>query len=771
MLFFQKEDVTDPIEILTYGKGWAEIDYEVHFGLDIYDISPKMGSIVGGTEITISGSGFLPFEFEEEDKNWVIHSEYNIYFGYDPIFHLNVPDSPKRPDPWTSGWNRGYKCEVTEITNYQVKCVMPRAGPCAEFNVFLGWHECAQGDEMNCLCHKDESKLYSGVGYPAMFTNDHVGEIQLMDLEIIWNYQYPIIGRCAADEGNSSCTFEYSELATPQFSPIPENRVQNMVGGGSSTWDLYDTKMIDDVETCGNWWENRQALNHSFPYWPKAIGNGSLGGGETDSFSYSYSYSYESDAVGDDGRRLGVESYNTYEDEEEFFHLSSRKLTAESGSYSYSYSYSYDDGTPSGCSRTGPTPDWVKYGWYNCTYPDCDYAPHSSFSQNSTFVMGFGPKSLDSQHPIYSTLKGDKQVHCASYSWNRFDDMTIMKNFHDAPIGIQAGDSGKYKRFPVGSVTCHYPDVISPGWKSNGWIGEACLAQNPASCPNSTFDGDMNRISFHAGTMGEGIRHAHQDAHQREIQYSEMKIYSITPKRGSMYGGTWITIRGMNMVKESIETISFSGIDCVEIEYVSSEEWRCLTGDAAPYDRANTWDPYYNGGGDWFNDCTYSDSSGLHERPTCLRSDYTYALGSVKSRPWAPGIRTGIAIPGQLIGIDVTGAAKATWSRSILAFMKYGDHDFEYQPYCHSKKLVNVTTGEWEWFEGLHSPDIISDNKNYCNATGSGMGSHNYNVNRLAAGITWMGGQAALNYTYDVAPVVTSVSPQSGFFNKAGEER
>ena len=239
MLFFQKEDVTDPIEILTYGKGWAEIDYEVHFGLDIYDISPKMGSIVGGTEITISGSGFLPFEFEEEDKNWVIHSEYNIYFGYDPIFHLNVPDSPKRPDPWTSGWNRGYKCEVTEITNYQVKCVMPRVGPCEE-RVLGGWAPCAQGSEMSCLCPKDESKLYSGIGYPAMFTNDHVGEIQLMDLEIIWNYQYPIIGRCAADEGNSSCTFEYSELATPQFSPFPETRVQNMVGGGSlrsSSWE------------------------------------------------------------------------------------------------------------------------------------------------------------------------------------------------------------------------------------------------------------------------------------------------------------------------------------------------------------------------------------------------------------------------------------------------------------------------------------------------------------------------------------------------------
>ena len=132
----------------------------------------------------------------------------------------------------------------------------------------------------------------------------------------------------------------------------------------------------------------------------------------------------------------------------------------------------------------------------------------------------------------------------------------------------------------------------------------------------------------------------------------------------------------------------------------------------------------------------------------------------------------------------MTGVAKSTWSPSILAYLKYGDHDFEYQPYCHSKKLVSVTTGEWEWFEGIYGPnwDTVWDNKKYCNATGSGIGgstglgagmggSYNYHVNRLAAGITWMGGQAALNYTYDIAPVVTNVSPQSGFFNKAGEER
>ena len=52
--------MTDPIHLQTYGKGWAESDWQVMFGLDIYDISPKWGSVMGGTEVTITGSGELP---------------------------------------------------------------------------------------------------------------------------------------------------------------------------------------------------------------------------------------------------------------------------------------------------------------------------------------------------------------------------------------------------------------------------------------------------------------------------------------------------------------------------------------------------------------------------------------------------------------------------------------------------------------------------------------------------------------------------------------
>ena len=61
VLYFQREDVTDPIHLQTYGKGWAESDWQVMFGLDIYDISPKWGSVMGGTEVTITGSGELGF--------------------------------------------------------------------------------------------------------------------------------------------------------------------------------------------------------------------------------------------------------------------------------------------------------------------------------------------------------------------------------------------------------------------------------------------------------------------------------------------------------------------------------------------------------------------------------------------------------------------------------------------------------------------------------------------------------------------------------------
>lgn len=57
VLYFQKEDVVDPINLQVYGKGFAECDWSVMFGLDIYDISPKWGSVMGGTEVTITGSG------------------------------------------------------------------------------------------------------------------------------------------------------------------------------------------------------------------------------------------------------------------------------------------------------------------------------------------------------------------------------------------------------------------------------------------------------------------------------------------------------------------------------------------------------------------------------------------------------------------------------------------------------------------------------------------------------------------------------------------
>jgi len=57
VLYFQREDVVDPIHLQVYGKGWAECDLSVTFGLDIYDISPKWGSVTGGTEVTITGSG------------------------------------------------------------------------------------------------------------------------------------------------------------------------------------------------------------------------------------------------------------------------------------------------------------------------------------------------------------------------------------------------------------------------------------------------------------------------------------------------------------------------------------------------------------------------------------------------------------------------------------------------------------------------------------------------------------------------------------------
>jgi len=52
---------TFPVEVHTYNKGYAEHSITHTILMEIESISPRNGSVFGGTTLTITGSGFAPF--------------------------------------------------------------------------------------------------------------------------------------------------------------------------------------------------------------------------------------------------------------------------------------------------------------------------------------------------------------------------------------------------------------------------------------------------------------------------------------------------------------------------------------------------------------------------------------------------------------------------------------------------------------------------------------------------------------------------------------
>jgi len=101
--------------MLTYGKGWANTSATYTFALDVYDISPSEGSVMGGTVLTITSSNLIPYKMV---GGKVKHTEYTLFFGHDGLFHEGVTKNTVNENPaseeWTNGWNRGYKCQVIQ---------------------------------------------------------------------------------------------------------------------------------------------------------------------------------------------------------------------------------------------------------------------------------------------------------------------------------------------------------------------------------------------------------------------------------------------------------------------------------------------------------------------------------------------------------------------------------------------------------------------------------------------------------------------------------
>jgi hypothetical protein len=366
-------------------------------------------------------------------QNIVLHSEYNIYFGYDPIYHLGIDENdPMVPKPWTSGWNRGYKCAVTEITNYQIKCKMPPVGPdqCSQVGMHL---------QSECDPPLDHDKMYSGIGYPAMYTEDHIGQHQFLDFEVIWNYQFPTVGKCHSETGlvDGNCTHGYSYTHTPIVvpdGPVSWSRSRNpnsmtkIESEGTTRFDLYDI-MYREVDSH----DRRQALNFTFPWFPKAVGNAS------------------------------------------------------------------------------------------------DYTPHSSVSQNNSMTIKYGSKG------------GLEPYTCDSITYHRLSDEEIMTNYEMVPWSGEKEDvvwniynPNGAGMFRVGYATCHHP-IITRTFKPE------------------LFEIDIDWFGNHREHWPSGLTGNYR--RQGAIAYVPQELSSINPRRGSMFGGNWVSIYGNNFFENEGEKV------------------------------------------------------------------------------------------------------------------------------------------------------------------------------------------------------------------------
>ena len=125
-VFYDKIGSVKDVRVLTYGKGWSHTSVQYEFTLEISSITPETGSIVGGTLVNMTGAGFLPYQ---NVGGKVSSTSYHIYFGYDDSYHKGLPTVGKKPEAWTNGWNRGYKCKIETVANTWITCRMPMMGP------------------------------------------------------------------------------------------------------------------------------------------------------------------------------------------------------------------------------------------------------------------------------------------------------------------------------------------------------------------------------------------------------------------------------------------------------------------------------------------------------------------------------------------------------------------------------------------------------------------------------------------------------------------
>ena len=110
LVIYNTAEVAWDVQVWVHGKGRAEGNATFTYGLYIYDISPPGGSILGGTPLTITGSGFATtYTFYSEENNNDMGSS------------LATQDVVFGGDKYSEG-NGGVRCAVTKATSTTMEC-------------------------------------------------------------------------------------------------------------------------------------------------------------------------------------------------------------------------------------------------------------------------------------------------------------------------------------------------------------------------------------------------------------------------------------------------------------------------------------------------------------------------------------------------------------------------------------------------------------------------------------------------------------------------
>ena len=189
MVIYNQAEVEHPVKVWVHGKGRAATNGTAAtftYGLYLFSIAPLVGSVEGGTTVTLTGSGFATtMAFYADETNNEMGSSmatYHVHFGATEL-----------------GGSDGTDCVVNKASQYAMECVTQPASAATPL---------------------DDGTIQTHV-------------------EVAWNYEpfYFYCGRppahcsppgCAIDEARNAtrrCHFAFTQASTPRLERISNGNV------------------------------------------------------------------------------------------------------------------------------------------------------------------------------------------------------------------------------------------------------------------------------------------------------------------------------------------------------------------------------------------------------------------------------------------------------------------------------------------------------------------------------------------------------------------